>query len=112
MLILDQMKPTLLILFYALILSCQKDSFITSKGALVSFSSDTLFFDTVFTSTGSVTQSVKIFNNNNQKLRLSDLKLMGGAQSYFSINIDGSPGPEQSNIEIEANDSLYIFVAV
>jgi hypothetical protein len=114
MLILDQMKPTLLILFFAaaLILSCQKDSFITSKGALVSFSSDTLFFDTVFTTTGSVTQSVKIFNNNNQKLRLSDVKVMGGTQSYFSVNIDGSPGPEQSNIEIEANDSLYIFVAV
>jgi hypothetical protein len=114
MLFLDQMKPTLLILFFAaaLILSCQKDSFISGKGALVSFSSDTLFFDTVFTTTGSITQSVKIFNNNNQKLRLSDVKLMGGTQSYFSVNIDGTPGPEQRDIDIEANDSLYIFVAV
>ncbi|MHA4812248.1 choice-of-anchor Q domain-containing protein [Flavitalea flava] len=92
--------------------SCRKDSFITGKNAVIKFSSDTLFFDTVFTTTGSVTQSVKIFNDNDQKLRLSDLTLMGGDQSYFTLNIDGSPGPEQTNLELAAGDSLYIFVAV
>ncbi len=94
------------------ILSCRKDTFITGKDAAVRFSSDTLFFDTVFTSSGSITETVKIINNNNQKLRLSDVKLMGGAGSYFSIMIDGSPGPEQTGVELEANDSLYLFVAV
>jgi hypothetical protein len=93
-------------------LSCRKDSFITGKDALIHFSSDTLFFDTVFTSSGSVTEAVKIINNNNQKLRLSDVKLMGGTGSYFAINIDGSPGPEQDGLELDANDSLYLFVAV
>jgi hypothetical protein len=108
------MKPILLILLFAstCILSCRKDSFITGKNAIVTFSSDTLFFDTVFTSAGSITQSVKIFNGNNQKLRLSDVKLMGGNQSNFTLNIDGSPGPEQQDIELNAGDSLYIFVAV
>ncbi|HZE85336.1 MAG TPA: hypothetical protein VE035_13570, partial [Puia sp.] len=108
------MKLPLLILLFAaaLILSCQKDSFITSKGAIVGFSSDTLFFDTVFTTAGSVTQSVKIFNGNDQKLRLSDLKLMGGNKSFFSINVDGYPGPEKKDLELEAGDSLYIFVVV
>ncbi len=94
------------------ILSCRKDSFITGKDALIHFSVDTLFFDTVFTSSGSVTEAVKIINNNNQKLRLSDIRLMGGSGSYFAINIDGSPGPEQDGLELEANDSLYLFVAV
>lgn len=94
------------------ILSCRKDSFITGKDAVIHFSSDTLFFDTVFTSSGSITETVKIINNNNQKLRLSDVKLMGGIGSYFSINIDGSAGPEQDGLELEANDSLYLFVAV
>lgn len=111
---LKPMKLTLLIISCAalFILSCRKDSFITSKNAVVGFSSDTLFFDTVFTTTGSITEFVKIFNGNNQKLLLSDVKLMGGASSYFAINIDGSAGPEQSNLELEANDSLYIFVSV
>ena len=107
-------KHLLLILSLAtlLVLSCRKDSFITSKDAVVNFSSDTLLFDTVFTTAGSITESVKIINNNNQKLRLSSVKLMGGSQSYFQINIDGSPGPEQDNLDLEAGDSLYIFVAV
>lgn len=95
-----------------IVLSCRKDSFITSKNASVNFSSDTLFFDTVFTSAGSITEAVKVINNNNQKLRLSDIKLMGGAGSYFAITIDGLPGPEQQDLELDANDSLYLFVAV
>lgn len=94
------------------IFSCRKDSFITGKDAVIRFSSDSLSFDTIFTTTGSVTQSIKIFNDNNRKLRLSDIALVGGEQSYFTININGSTGPEQSNLELEAGDSLYIFVAV
>jgi hypothetical protein len=37
---------------------------------------------------------------------------MGGNSSYFKINADGFIGPEVSNIEIEANDSVYVFVSV
>ena len=100
-----------LLIIHAL-LSCRKDSFITSKDAVVRFSSDSLFFDTVFVNTGSITQAVKIVNGNDQKLRLSEVKLMGGAQSYFSINIDGQAGPLRQGLEVEAGDSLYVFVAV
>jgi hypothetical protein len=104
--------PLITLIAFTGILSCRKDSFISSKNAIVLFSADTLSFDTVFTSTGSITQFVKIINGNNQKLLLTDVKLMGGSQSYFSINIGGSPGPEQTNLALEAGDSLYIFVAV
>lgn len=92
--------------------SCKKESFITSPDAQVSMSADEIKFDTVFTTTGSITQSFKIFNDNDQKLRLSSIKLMGGNASYFKINADGFIGPEISNIEIEANDSVYVFVSV
>ena len=92
--------------------SCRKSSFITSKDAAVSFSADTLFFDTVFVTTGSMTQPVKIINPNDQKLHLTDVRLMGGSQSLFAINVDGSAGPEVADIDIDAGDSLYIFVAV
>lgn len=99
---------SILILFY----SCKKDSFITSPDAQVSISSEEIKFDTVFTTTGSITQSFKIINENDQKLRLSSIKLMGGSTSYFKINADGFVGPEVSNIEIAANDSVYVFVSV
>jgi hypothetical protein len=92
--------------------SCTKDSFITGSNAVLTTSSDTLHFDTVFTSTGSITRFFRIYNQNNQKLRLSKVALAGGAGSYFKINVDGTTGPEVNDIEIEANDSIYVFVSV
>ena len=56
----------------------QKESFTTSTEARIALSADTLHFDTVFTSTGSITQKFKISNTNNQKLKLDRIKLMGG----------------------------------
>jgi hypothetical protein len=109
-------KPLLffpvLLLLLSFALACRKDNFITSPNAVIQLSTDTLFFDTVFVSTGSITQFVKIVNVNNQRLRLSDVRLMGGSGSYFHLNIDGVAGPERDNIDLDAGDSLYIFAAV
>jgi hypothetical protein len=105
--------PTLLILSCCLlILSCRKESFITSPDARIRITADTLKYDTVFVTAGSITQTFKIVNENNQKLRLSSVKLFGGAASPYKINVDGTVGPEVTNLEIEANDSLYVFVQV
>jgi hypothetical protein len=98
--------------FILFLFSCRKDSFITSPDANVSISADTLHYDTVFTAVGSVTQSFKIINDNNQKLRLSSVKLMGGPSSSFKMNVDGIATTESTGIEIEANDSVYVFVQV
>ncbi len=92
--------------------SCKKDSFITSADAFLFTSTDSLHFDTVFTTIGSVTQSFKIFNPNNQKLRINRLELAGSASSFFNLNAVGSPGTSFSNIDINANDSIYVFVSV
>lgn len=106
------LKAVPILLFVVVLVSCSKTSFISSPDATVGFSSDTLQFDTVFTTTGSITQSFKIFNLNNQKLRLSDIKLMGGTASAFKLNVDGTPGVGFSGVELEANDSVYVFVSV
>lgn len=99
---------SLLLLFF----SCKKESFITSADAEIYISADTLKYDTVFTTTGSVSQSFIILNKNDQKLLLSSVRLMGGSNSSFNINVDGFTGPAVNNIEIEANDSVYVFVSV
>lgn len=92
--------------------SCRKDSFITSGDARVTITADTLKYDTVFVTAGSTYRTFKVINENNQKLRISSLKLMGGTTSVYKMNVDGTPGTQFSNIEIEANDSLYVFVQV
>lgn len=100
----------LLLAYCCIFSSCQKDSFITSQNAQLSTSVDSLKYDTVFTSIGSITQSFKINNLNNQKLLLSTVKLMSGASSAFKININGHPVSEVDDIEVAANDSIYVFV--
>src|SRR5204862_1706319 len=80
--------------------------------ARVIITEDTLKYDTVFVTSGSVYQFFKIINDNNQKLRLSSVKLMGGTNSAYKINVDGISGPQVNNLEVEANDSLYVFVQV
>ncbi len=101
----------LLILIGQSFTSCKKDQLLTSGGQL-SFSTDTLKFDTVFTTIGSVTRSFKIYNTNKKRIRLDRIKLAGGANSMFRMNIDGEPTRDIQQVEIAANDSIYVFVAL
>ena len=103
---------TSIILCLFLLESCKKESFITSKDARLGTSVDSLKFDTVFTATGSVTKSFKILNNNDQKILLSKIKLGGGISSPYKMNVNGVAAPELNNVEIAANDSIYVFVTV
>jgi hypothetical protein len=83
----------LLVLSLLLLLnSCRKDSFITSPEARIGLSIDTLKFDTVFVSAGSTFRTLIIKNENDQQLRLSSLKLMGGNGSVYKMNVDGTAG--------------------
>ena len=103
---------TLLFVIMIVVQGCKKESFITSSDALLRTSVDTLHYDTVFTSIGSITQSFKIFNSNDQKLKLSNVQLMGGSSSFFKINVDGVAGTAFNDIEINGNDSIYVFATV
>lgn len=98
-------------LLLASFLSCRKQTFITSADASVLLA-DSVRFDTVFSTVGSITQYFTIINSNDQKLRLSSVKLMGGSTSPYRINVDGIAGIEASNLEMEAGDSIYVFVSV
>lgn len=90
--------------------SCKKAAFYSSEH--LDFSADTVVFDTVFTTIGSTTKKLKIYNNSNRNLRIDEIELMGGSDSPFRINVDGLSGTNFNGLEIEGNDSLYIFVEV
>lgn len=103
----------MLLLFSVVMLNaCRRISFIDDASAMLSFSTDTLKFDTVFTTVGSATRSFKIYNPYSDNIRISSIKLAGGESSLFRMNVDGVPGTEFSDIEIPPNDSLYVFVEV
>ncbi len=107
-----RLSGTVIISFAILLFSCRKDSFITSPDARVTVSADTLKFDTLFVRAGSTYRILKIINENDQKLKLSSLKLMGGSSSVYKMNVDGVVGTQFSNLDIAANDSVYVFVQV
>lgn len=90
--------------------SCKKAAFYSDEH--LDFSQDTVVFDTVFTTVGSTTKRLKMYNNSNRNLKIDEIELMGGSDSPFRINVDGLSGTLFSEMEIEGNDSLFIFVEV
>jgi len=101
-----------LIAIFTAIISCERYDLNRSQDARLAFSTDTVFFDTIFTSIGSTTKRFRIYNNDDQPIEVSSIELAGGAQSVFRLNIDGYASHKVSNIEIPPNDSLFIFVEV
>ncbi len=104
---------TLLILLLVLqFQSCREDNFDDSPSVQLSFSTDSLLFDTVFTTIGSSTRYFKVYNQHSSGVVISDLRLAGGQSSFFRINANGSSGTHITDLEIGANDSIYVFVEV
>jgi hypothetical protein len=77
----------------------------------MTFSSDTISFDTVFTTIGSTTKFITATNPSSKKILISSIYL-ATEKSFFKLNIDGVIANKQSNIEIMPRDSIYIFVQV
>jgi len=93
--------------------SCRKpDEILTGSEYKLSFSTDTVLFDTVFSTIGSTTKYLKVHNPHDQKILISKIHLAGGSGSQYQINIDGLPSSSIDNVEVAANDSLYIFIKV
>jgi hypothetical protein len=91
---------------------CRKDEMNTDPAFKLGFSNDTVLFDTVFTTIGSVTRSLVIRNTGNSRITISKISLARGKASPFRLNIDGTAAEEYSDLEIGPNDSAYIFVKV
>ncbi len=92
--------------------ACKKDNNVVTEEGEISFSSDTVTFDTVFTTLGSATLSFKIYNHGSTTLRIRSISLAGAEQSFFHLNIDGESTRSVQNVDVPPDDSLFIFVAV
>jgi len=101
-----------LICAVAALFACERYEIYRNTDARLTFSADTVLFDTVFTSIGSTTASLKVYNRYEQPLEISYIELAGGEQSVFRLNIDGVPGYSVRNLEIPAKDSIFIFVEI
>lgn len=98
-------------LFLLAFTACRKDELIdSSPNAQLQFSTDSILFDTVFTSAGTTNRVLKIFNFNKNSIVISNIRLAGGNASAFKININGVAASGLSNLKIRGNDSIYVFI--
>ena len=88
------------------------NNYSVSPNHLLSFSTDTLSFDTVFTTIGSITGYFKIYNRNSEALKIDKIALASGGRSGFRINVDGRKGDSFNDIPIWKKDSLFVAVEV
>jgi hypothetical protein len=93
-------------LFYA----CEKEKMSSSTDAVLHFSSDTITFDTLFTSIGSPTRNLRVINRTNENVVISSVRLAGGKQSGFRLNVNGEASNDSYNVLIPAQDSIFIFI--
>ncbi len=110
---LTTLRPLLFLALSGLLVTgCRKDEdFTDDPGASLYLTEDTVLFDTVFTSIGSVTKRFVVRNDNDQAVRV-DVALEGGTPSPYRINVDGASGVQFDKVEILGHDSIFVFVEV
>jgi len=91
------------------------DTFTTSSSARLTFSVDTVKVDTVFSTMPSSTRSFWVYNRSGDGIRCTTVRLEGGNQAGFRVNVDGSylgqtAGYRVNDIEIRNKDSIRVFV--
>lgn len=95
----------------ALATSCIKEErYLTDSTVRLAFSEDTVTFDTVFATMATVTRQVRVYNRYDEPLLINSVSLQGGGASRFRINVDGDTSRIARDVEIGANDSIFIFI--
>ncbi|TCI84684.1 hypothetical protein [Tenacibaculum sp. M341] len=90
--------------------SCRKDFTTIESFGKLEFSKDTVFLDTIFSNIGSATYNLKVYNRSNKAISIPQIQLKNGVTSNYRLNVDGIAGQNFEDIEILANDSIYVFV--
>ncbi len=97
----------------AFVVSCDDERIATNSCYKLDFSSDTVSFDTIFSTIPSITHSIKVYNPNSQSLNIAKIWLDKGESSCFRFNANGFSAEKNNsleNIEIKAQDSIFVFV--
>jgi hypothetical protein len=94
--------------------SCKKnsDKVTNDPQAKLSFSQNEITFDTIFTSVGSITQRLWVYNDNSHAVNISRIQLARFHKSSYTLTINGMETLETSDFELRGKDSLLILVKV
>ena len=99
-------------ILFVTLFSCEDEGYMSSPDAQLQFSTDTITFDTIFTTIGSTTQRFTVRNPYQEPVLISSIRLSGGEMSNFRLNINGIVGNDLFDVEVPGHDSIYVFVEV
>lgn len=105
-------KTLFVLLIVVAALSCRKETVFNTRNTTLSFSADTVFLDTVFTTIGSSTRLLKVYNPTDENILVNRIYLGRGQNSFFRLNVNGTSTKNIADVELPAKDSIYIFVEV
>lgn len=106
----------LLVAILCTVVACtDDDSFTSSSSNRLTFSTDTIKMDTVFSQVPTPTKTFWVYNRSGDGLRCRNVRLRNGNQSGFRVNVDGvylgsESGFQTSDIEVRDKDSIRVFV--
>jgi hypothetical protein len=94
------------------LVSCGPDEALIERSGNVTlrFSTDTVAFDTIFSTLGSITRRFKVYNPARHAIQLSDIRLLNAGNSPFTLVINGEERNAAQNIRLFGRDSLLILV--
>ncbi|MBT0608632.1 hypothetical protein [Aequorivita echinoideorum] len=90
--------------------SCRNDFESVPSTGNLEFSRDTIYLDTIFSTIGSSTYNLKVYNRSDEDVTIPSVRLGQGESSNYRLNVDGLPGKVFENIQVLAKDSIFIFV--
>ncbi|SDK73875.1 hypothetical protein SAMN05421823_103424 [Catalinimonas alkaloidigena] len=81
----------------------------TDPSDQLSFSADTLRFDTVFTDIKTATRRLRIYNPHRKAIKIDAVSL-ANPEGPFTLVVNGRSGPVVDNIVVRGGDSLLVLI--
>lgn len=98
-----------------MVCSCDDyDSWTANPQARLTFSRDTVGFDTILSTVSSSTERLLVYNNNKSGIRIGEVRLKHAGISPFRVNVDGQflQDGQATEFEVRQNDSIFVLVEV
>lgn len=102
-------KIWLFALLSLVVASCSEGILSEDPTLRLTFSHDSVCFDTVFTNMGSSTKRMMVYNPNKNAILIQQVRMQDGR--YFRINVDGENNMDNlRDITLRGGDSVFIFI--
>ncbi|MEH0157684.1 right-handed parallel beta-helix repeat-containing protein [Limibacter armeniacum] len=96
---------------FAALFACdpENEEITTDESAMLTFSADSVIFDTLFTEVKSITKRFRAINTSNKAVNISSISL-GNPTGSYSLVINGAKTDRVEDIFLRGNDSLLVLV--